>query len=31
MAVDFYSSLFTAQENLQLDLVCQLVPFKVTA
>jgi hypothetical protein len=30
MAKDFYEGLFTAQENLQPDLVCQYIPRKVT-
>ena len=30
MANDFYKQLFSAQENLQPDLVCQFVPQKVT-
>lgn len=30
MAPDFYNTLFTAQENLQPNLICQFVPRKVT-
>jgi hypothetical protein len=30
MAADFYQQLFTAQKDLQPELICQLVPRKVT-
>jgi hypothetical protein len=30
MACEFYQNLFTAQENLQPELICQHVPQKVT-